>query len=255
MKKVLLRAALVVLVLVLALAALLAVTFLGRRPVKDGEEISDIRIVADGGMSSAALVPLGRNQFALIDAGNDTQATAILAELMRRRLTADAVRIIFLTHGHPDHLGGVLKFPNAEVMALEAEVPLVEGRVGAKGPATRLFPVSPTNIHVGRALKDGDSITIGIATFRVYAMPGHTAGSAAYLVNNVLFVGDSADVTSGGVLQGSPWLFSDSQAQNRASLAALAARLTKEGVAVKAIVPAHSGALQDGLPQLEALAR
>ena len=86
-------------------------------------------------------------------------------------------------------------------------------------------------------------------------MPGHTAGSAAYLVNNVLFVGDSADVTSGGVLQGSPWLFSDSQAQNRASLAALAARLKKEGVTVKAIVPAHSGALQDGLPQLDALAR
>ena len=129
MKKVLLRAALVVLVLVLALAALLAVTFLGRRPVKDGEEISDIRIVADGGMSSAALVPLGRNQFALIDAGNDTQATAILAELMRRRLTADAVRIIFLTHGHPDHLGGVLK----ELGASDAQI----GQVAALANSVR----------------------------------------------------------------------------------------------------------------------
>lgn len=89
---------------------------------------------------------------------------------------------------------------------------------------------------------------------RVFAVPGHTAGSAAYLINGVLFVGDSADVSSDGEILGARWIFSDSQEQNRASLRRLAERLAQERVNVLAIVPAHSGAVE-GLAPLTAFAR
>jgi glyoxylase-like metal-dependent hydrolase (beta-lactamase superfamily II) len=139
-------------------------------------------------------------------------------------------------------------------MALQAEVPLVEGRAGSNGPVTRLFPVSLTGVTVDRVLHDGDVVMLGTNPVRVYAVPGHTAGSAAYLVNGALFIGDSADVTSDGEIQGSPWMFSDSQSENRASLVRLEQRLARDGAHVTAIVPSHSGT-SDGLAPLTAFAR
>jgi len=33
---------------------------------------------------------------------------------------------LFITHGHPDHTGAIALFPQAEVMSLDREAPLVE---------------------------------------------------------------------------------------------------------------------------------
>jgi hydroxyacylglutathione hydrolase len=253
MKRVLKIAGLLVLVLVIGVASLLAVTFMGRRALMDGQEVSRIRIIADG-FSSLAVIPISDRKVALVDAGEDQAGEAILRELMRRQLGPEAVTAILLTHGHPDHTGAIRQFPKAQVMALEAEVPLVEGRAGARGPLPRLFPVNPTGVTVTRVLRDGDVVMVGELPVRVYAVPGHTAGSAAYFVNGVLLVGDSADVASDGSLQGSPWIFSDSQAENRASLVRLEQRLIADGAKVMTIVPSHSGTA-DGLAPLTTFAR
>lgn len=259
MKRFLKIVGLLVLLLVLGVGGLLAATFMGRRAVVDGQEINGMRIIADG-MTSVGIVPIDGRQVVLIDAGNDSSGEAILAGIDRLvgathgSPLQDAVSAIFLTHGHPDHTAAIRLFPKAQVMALEAEVPLVEGRAGSQGPLTRLFPVSPTGVTVTRVLRDGDVVTIGDVPIRVYAVPGHTAGSAAYLVKDALFVGDSADVASDGTLQGSPWIFSDSQTENRASLARLERSVVADGVRVIAIVPAHSGA-SEGLTPLTTFAR
>ncbi len=253
MKRILTIVGLVVLLIVVGVGTLVAVTFMGRKAVMDGQEINGIRIVADG-ITSFAVVPIDSRQVVLIDAGNDQAGKAALLELSRRGLGPEAVSTIFLTHGHPDHTGAVHLFPNAQVMALEPEVALVEGRAGSKGPVTRLFPVSPTGITVNRALHAGDVVTVGSTPIRVYAVPGHTAGSAAYLVNGVLLLGDAADVKSDGSLRGAPWIFTDSQPEDRASLVRLEKQLVGDGADVKAIVPAHSGAV-DGVGALTAYAQ
>lgn len=240
-------------VVILGVGTLFAATFMGRASIVDGQDFGGIRIIADG-FSSIGIVPIGNEQVVLIDAGQDAGAAAIRTELARRQLGPESVAAIFLTHGHQDHTGGVLQFPNAEVMALEAEVPLVEGQEGSRGPLTRLFPVRPTGITVTRPLAGGDAITVGDTVVRVYSIPGHTAGSAAYFVNGVLFVGDSADIASDGSLMGAPWIFSDDQAQNRASLVALSQQLSADSATVLAIVPAHSGAVR-GIDALTAFAR
>ncbi|MGB7218902.1 MAG: MBL fold metallo-hydrolase [Vicinamibacterales bacterium] len=254
MKRILKIGALVVGLLVAAVVALFAVTFLGRQSITDGFEVNGIRIVADG-IVSIGVVPVGADQIALVDAGNDAGGKAILAELARRQLTPDAVAAIFVTHGHGDHTGGIAMFPKARVMALEAEVALVEGREGARGPVTRLFPVRPTGVKVARALHDLETVTIDGLEIRVFAVPGHTAGSAAYLVNGVLFLGDAADTSSAGKISGSPWIFSDDQAQDRASLVRLTQRLDQEHADVKAIAFAHSGVRTEGLAPLIAFAK
>jgi hydroxyacylglutathione hydrolase len=252
MKRALLVLGGLIVLVALVFGGFIAVAFMGRKPVVDGFEVGGIRIVADG-IVTVGVVPLGPGQVALIDGGNDAEGTAILAELARRQVGPDGVRAIFLTHGHQDHVAAARLFPRAEVMALEREVALIEGRERATGPLLRLMTTTPTGIPVTRALADGETVTFGDTSVRVFAIPGHTPGSAAYLVNGVLFVGDSADATSDGGMQGAAWLFSDSQATNLASLLSLERRLTEERATVTAIAPAHSGVLTDGLTQLAML--
>ena len=254
MKRILKIAALVIGLLVIVAVVTIASAFVGRQSITDGLDINGIRIVKDG-IVSVAFVPIGTGEVALIDAGNDKSGKAILAELARRQLGSDAVKAILLTHGHPDHTAAILLFPNAPTMALSSEVALVEGRAGAHGPLTRLMPVSPTGLKVTRALQDGETVMLDQVPVRVFAVPGHTAGSAAYLVNGVLFLGDAADATSAGAIKPAAWIFSDSQAQDRASLVHLDQRLIQDGSDVKAIAFAHSGVLVKGLAPLTAFAQ
>jgi len=246
------------LALALGIVLIAAVTFFvlslsGRQAIADGFESGGARIIKDGS-GSVGLLTIGAREVALVDAGTDRSGKAILAELSRRGLGRDAVKAILLTHGHPDHVAAAPLFPHAEIMALEPEVDLIEGRARARGPLTRWLPARPGAMRVGRVLHDGETVTLGTMSVRAFAVPGHTAGSAAYLVGGMLFLGDSADARSDGRVQGATWVFSDDAARNRASLARLVGRLRKEEPAVHTLVFAHSGVLTRGLEPLAALA-
>ena len=245
---------LVILVLLIVAVATIASAFIGRQAITDGFEINGIRIVKDG-IVSVSVVPIAPGEVALIDAGNDKTGKAILTELSRRQLGPDAVKFILLTHGHPDHTAAIKVFPSAQVLALGPDVALVEGLVGAHGPLARMMPVSPTDVKVAHAFMDGETYTLNQVPVRVFAVPGHTAGSAAYLIDGVLFLGDAADAASDGTVKQAPWIFSDSQAQDRASLVRLNQRLLQDGTDVKAIVFAHSGVLVKGLAPLTEFAQ
>ncbi|HEX3775959.1 MAG TPA: MBL fold metallo-hydrolase [Polyangiaceae bacterium] len=227
-------------VLVLAIFGVFYSAFGGNAPIVDGAEPAPgVRILKDG-VVSIGVIDAGNDKLLLIDAGNDASGKPLLAELARRKLTSDAVSAIFLTHGHPDHTAGVHLFPKADVYALEPDVALAEGRAGSHGPVTQLFSPHSNGTKITHPLHDGDAISVGDATVRVFGVPGHTAGSAAYLVRNVLFLGDSAGLKTSGKLAGAPWAFSDDSAQNHASLKALADRLRPEQIHIVAIAPAHT---------------
>ena len=193
----------------------------------------------DTGHSAAFVVDVSPGHVLLIDAGGDESGKALLGELSRRSLGPEAVDAVLLTHGHNDHTAACGLFPRAELVALETEVPLLEGRASSHGPLTRWFSVR--QLHVTRAVHDGDVLTYGALEVRVLAVPGHTAGSAAYLARDVLFLGDSAMQTTEGKLAPAPWVFTDDRAQNLASLRALGERLRSQNVRVLAM--AHSAAL------------
>jgi glyoxylase-like metal-dependent hydrolase (beta-lactamase superfamily II) len=129
-------------------------------------------------------------------------------------------------------------------MALEAEKDLIEG--GSRGP---------TGIKITSPLHDGQTVTIGNTPIRVFAIPGHSQGHAAYLVNGVLFLGDAAYAGRDGALKNAVWIFSDSQDQNRSSLIMLYDRLVQESIEVTAIACAHSAVLTNGITALAAFAR
>jgi glyoxylase-like metal-dependent hydrolase (beta-lactamase superfamily II) len=210
-------------------------------PIEDGlEPVASVRLVKDG-FVVVGVVDLGDGKVALVDAGGDPDGRAILAELARRKLGPEAVTAVLITHGHGDHIAACHLFPGAQLLALEGDVALVEGRAAAQSPVGKMAGVKATGLKVSRSLTDHEELKLGQRTVRVYAVPGHTAGSAAYLIDGVLFVGDSLSVSKGGALEPAPYVFSDDTAQNRASLRALVEALRTDGVEVKTIVPGHSG--------------
>ena len=95
---------------------------------------------------------------------------------------------ILLTHGHPDHTAAIDVFPDAVVYAHANDTNLV----GAD--------------RLDEPVADGDALTIGTRDVRVFHLPGHTAGSVAYLVDSTLFMGDAASATRTGGMQNTPWV-------------------------------------------------
>ena len=61
MKRILKIVGLIVLLIVVGVGALVAVTFMGRRAVVDGQEVNGIRVVADG-FTSFSVVPIDSRQ-------------------------------------------------------------------------------------------------------------------------------------------------------------------------------------------------
>ena len=241
----------VVLAAIVILAAAVGMVigpFLTLKRLRERMEINGMALVKDG-LVSAGLVPLSEHEVALVDAGNDVQAKALLAELSRRGLDPDDVRVILLTHGHFDHTRGIAKFQKAQVMALAAEVDVVEGRSSGGAPITRFRSPRPTGIRLSRTLHDAEVVQLGSFRVRVFAVPGHTPGSAAYAIGENLFLGDSANQDKQGRLKAAPWIFSESTAQNRKSLVELARRLASDS-SIKTLVFSHSAPLERGTAPL-----
>jgi len=246
--------ALAVFVILIAAPGVVIGPFLFLKRLPKRAEINGMVLIKDG-MVSAGLVPLGEHEAALVDAGNDGEAKAILGELARRGMSCEDVKVILLTHSDSDHIGGVGKFPNAQVMALATEVDAAQSRSAGGVPSVRSRTSKQKTVRLARTLQDGDIVQVGSLQVRVFAVPGHTPGSAAYAIGENLFLGDSANQDKRGQLRGAPWILTKSTAQNRKSLLELARRLAGD-TSIKTLVFGHSAPLERGVaPLLEFAAK
>jgi glyoxylase-like metal-dependent hydrolase (beta-lactamase superfamily II) len=114
----------------------------------------------------------------LIDAGTRWARWRILRQLRGR-----TVKLVALTHVHPDHQGAVRAVCTRFGVPLachEADVPVMEGRapMAPRNWLIRLGDLFWSGPHypVGRVLRDGDEV----GGFRVVHAPGHTPGHVMY---------------------------------------------------------------------------
>lgn len=178
-------------------------------------------------------------ELALIDAGIELPQAF---EALRGGLESHGYRLeqlskVFVTHKHVDHAGLAARLQELsgatvyvhegdwpDVREYDLRYPEVHERYLARMrewglPAEvieRLDATRKTFQELGRSvpaepLRDGETIPVGDITVRVIHTPGHTRGSACFLVDGKLFVGDhvlpdytpnigATDITAQGLL-------------------------------------------------------
>jgi glyoxylase-like metal-dependent hydrolase (beta-lactamase superfamily II) len=143
---------------------------------------------------------------------------------------------VFLTHSHRDHIAAWKTVRGARFHLWAPEAPLFVGARRHRDLPSRLAwrvfgRVGPRPGQVDVRPFSGDTaFVVGSDTIRAYAVPGHTAGSAAYLFRGVLFVGDAVARKPLRGYGGADPLFSMDTRLNRRSLVALFVRVPMERV-------------------------
>lgn len=130
-------------------------------------------------ISLCAVTLIRGERITLVDVGYQARRVLIVERLAERGLTLRDIDRVVLTHGHWDHTLNALMFPNAEIVLSRDEYEYVQ-HIDPEDPAPPLY--TPDILARARKLTtvtDGEELEAGV---RVMAVPGHSPGSLAVLV-------------------------------------------------------------------------
>lgn len=122
----------------------------------------------------------------LVDPGGDVDD--ILTVIKENKIE---VNYIILTHGHGDHIGGVLGLKEAlgaSVMIHESDKDMLID--GNKNLST-VMSMGSIEMEPDRLLKDGDIIEFGNLNAEIIHTPGHTLGGICIKIGDSLITGDT----------------------------------------------------------------
>ena len=136
--------------------------------------------------------PIDNNNYLLID---EKSKEAVLVDCssvdvsVREELNKFGAKLkyILLTHGHFDHVAGIR--PNdAKIVMNENDLKILN-QANMYLPAFGIPEITIPKVDI--FVKDGDTLNIGKHEIKVIHTPGHTQGGVCYLINDMLFSGDT----------------------------------------------------------------
>lgn len=130
----------------------------------------------------------GSTRSLLIDAGMGNGNLRAVLEPLRGNVPMD----VFLTHGHGDHVTALGQFEDTyDVYMSHLDLPMVQA-YKARGLAADLSAIA--DVHEGMVFD------LGTYRFRVYALPGHSAGSVMLFdhAKGLLIAGDAVGSNKAG---------------------------------------------------------
>ncbi|MBQ3115520.1 MAG: MBL fold metallo-hydrolase [Clostridia bacterium] len=106
------------------------------------------------------------------------------------------IKAVLLTHGHFDHAGNAKKLQEdgAKIYISKIDAPKLKNELNLGGNFGRAFDYLDADV----TFSDGDKFTICGIDFEVVMTPGHTDGSATFIVENMMFTGDTLFLESVG---------------------------------------------------------
>ena len=127
------------------------------------------------------------DKYLAIDAGDSIDF--IKPELQKLSISPQDISHIFLTHTDHDHIGGIKLFTNAKIYISHAEEQMING-------LTPRFFFSHNKLdYEYTILKNGETMDFDNHSIKTIFTPGHTPGSASFVVDNkYLFVGDALSI-------------------------------------------------------------
>ena len=99
--------------------------------------------------------------------------------------------IILATHRHFDHVAGI--YDARDLSGAKVAVHFLDacGLESTKDSMADMFSVPQKTFKPDVLLNDGDVINVGDIAVKVLHTPGHTAGSCCFIIENVIFSGDT----------------------------------------------------------------
>lgn len=121
----------------------------------------------------------GTKELGIIDPGG--HANSIANEINK---LGGIPKFILLTHGHLDHVGGVIELVN------NLKVPFYINKADEELMQKDDF-VFGTLPKASDYLSEGDTLTLGKHEIKVIETPGHTPGGICFLIDDNIFTGDT----------------------------------------------------------------
>ena len=119
------------------------------------------------GFVSVWLIPT-TDGLILVDTAQEPYVDLVIDNIRKAGFDPKDIKYILVTHGHLDHFGGAGKIQavsGARVALLEEDWKMIEEGKGVKRDMV---------------IKEGDTVTLGKTSLKVYKLPGHTPGSASF---------------------------------------------------------------------------
>ncbi len=145
--------------------------------------------------------PLGVNTYFLV---NETTSSAVVIDsgesykLMKKTEEQYGIKIkaVLLTHAHFDHAGNAKKLQDdgAKIYISKLDAPKLKNDLNLASGFGRKFDYLDADF----TFEDGDEIELEGIRFKCLITAGHTDGSACFIVDNMIFSGDTLFLESVG---------------------------------------------------------
>ena len=130
-----------------------------------------------------AILLTGDRGHILLDAGMDSSAPLIEANIRRLGFRMQDIRYILNSHAHFDHAGGLARLQRdsgATVVARGDDADAIENGRGTRSDPQFLEADAFAPVKAVRQVADGETLTLGQLSITAHATPGHTPGSTTW---------------------------------------------------------------------------